>query len=502
MTATSYERLVIVSNRLPVSLGRDGEEWRVRPSSGGLVAALAPLLRVQGGLWVGWPGTVVNGDLEQPLAEAARQVGYALRPVAMTEAERDGFYYGFANEVVWPLFHDLHGYCNFESRYWKAYLQVNRKFAQAVVACIRPRDYIWVHDYHLMNVAAECRALGMHAPMAFFLHIPFPPLDTFLKLPWRFQILHGMLQFDLLGFQTQRDRNNFVQCVQRIIRDVQVSRKGSTVTLSVGGRQVRVGHFPISIDYNALARQAAMPAVAEILPDLRTGSGDRHMVLGIDRLDYTKGIPEKLQAFRLALEKYPALRRRIFLVQVVVPSREDVPQYHNLKQEVSRLVGEINGELSEPGWIPVHYMYRSLTATELLGYYRTADSALVTPLKDGMNLVAKEYCACSGTEQGILILSEFAGAAAQLQKGALLVNPYDVEGVAETIWQAYSMKIEERRSRMRTLRRSVRGQDVFWWVNRFLQTGDGPLVEPAPSLDDYVAQFSFHDLPMSGLGEP
>ena len=473
MAQGGKQRLVVVSNRLPFVFKRGSDRrWRTEHGAGGLVSALLPVLRDRGGSWIGWPGTAETGpDLAAAVAAAGKAAGFALRPVMLDEKAVQDFYHGFANEIIWPLFHDLKSLCNFEPSYWRTYKEVNRKFAEAVITdCGTSSDFVWVHDYHLMNVAAELRALGCRAKVGFFLHIPFPPPDIFFNLPWRLTLLNALLQYDLIGFQTMRDRRNFIQCLRELMSDVSIQGKGQVVTLTADNRTVRVGSFPISIDYNAFLRQAATEEVAQRAQELHRLLPKRKLVLGVDRLDYTKGIPQRLEAFRTALERYPELRERLSLIQVVVPSRELIPEYHELKTRIEQLVGQINGTFMRPGgWVPVWYVYGSLSRTDLLAYYRAADIALITPLKDGMNLVAKEYCACSIEEDCVLILSEFAGAAAQLQRGALLVNPYDIEGVADTLQRAFTMSEDERRARMRRLRRSIRESDIFWWVDSFLR---------------------------------
>ncbi len=470
---TREGRLITVSNRLPIMLTRaDDGEWQIEPGGGGLITALAPMLRDRGGVWIGWPGVVEEDqvDIEPLLAHATGDSGYALKPVVLTATEHDKFYLGFSNEIIWPLFHDLQSRCNFDPTYWATYEAVNRKFAQAVAQHSRAGDYLWVHDYHLINVASELRALGVTNEVGFFLHIPFPSPDIFLKLPWRFQILRALLDYDLIGFQTLRDRQNFAQCVQALLKDVAIQDKGPVSLAQIGTRVVRVCALPIGIDFQEFAQQAASAAVADAAWYIHEALPGRTIIFSTDRLDYTKGIPEKLAAFRYALLHYPELHERVTLVQAVVPSRTDIREYAELKAEVERLVGEINGQFTRAGWVPIHYIYQRLSRTELLAYYRTSEIALITPLKDGMNLVAKEYCACS-LEDGVLILSEFAGAAAQLQRDALLVNPYDVAGVAAAIYRAWTMGREERRARMRNLRRAIRERDIFWWVDSFLHAG-------------------------------
>lgn len=484
-------RLVVVSNRLPFVLSGSNGSRRLLPGSGGLVSALAPVLRNRGGVWIGWPGSTSDDEteLEEVLAQASREAGYTLKPVALTESEKQDFYHGFSNEVIWPLFHDLHSHCNFEPRYWDAYCAVNRKFADAILRHSRTTDFVWVHDYHLLTVAQELRAARPTSKVGFFLHIPFPPLDIYLKLPWRFQVLHALLAYDLIGFQTARDRRNFMQCLRTLIPEAVVFGKGQVLTARLpDGREVRLGAFPIGIDFGEYARRGASDEVAQRARQLHADLPDRQIILGVDRLDYTKGICERFEAFRNALVRFPDMRRRVTLVQVVVPSREDIPKYHALKMEMDRLVGEINGQFTCSGWVPIHYMFRSLDRIELLAYYRAAGIALVTPLKDGMNLVAKEYCAASIEEDSVLLLSEFAGAAAQLQKGALLVNPYNVEGAAEGLYRAFAMPAEERRARMRKLRRAVRDYDIFWWVDSFLRAVIAKDLNDFPVPEEYVPQ--------------
>lgn len=489
MTSVRRSGLTVVSNRLPFVLTR-GDDGRhaMRPGSGGLVTALLPVLRDRGGSWIGWHGaSEAVENLDTVLGEAAAESGYNLHAVTLTEEERHKFYHGFSNEIIWPLFHDLQSLCNFDPSYWRCYCDVNRKYAETVAQHAVDGDFIWVHDYHLMHVGAELRRLGVKVKTAFFLHIPFPSLDIFVKLPWRFALLHALLDYDLVGFQTLRDRRNFIQCVRALTEEAEVYGKGQIINIRLDGREVRVGSFPISIDYNDFVKRASTHEVADMAAELRARLPDRQLILGIDRLDYTKGIPNRLEAFRHALLRHPELRERVTLIQVVIPSREDIPRYHDLKSRIEGLVGEINGQFTRPGkWVPIQYIFRSLRPADLLAYYRAAEIGFVTPLKDGMNLVAKEYCACSIEEDCMLILSEFAGAAAQLQGGALLVNPYDIEGVADAIRRAFDMNLAERRARMRRLRRAIREQDVFWWVESFLRAAIAKDLSAFPLPADYV----------------
>jgi alpha,alpha-trehalose-phosphate synthase [UDP-forming] len=460
--------MVVVSNRLPFTFRTLAEGTRVaEPASGGLVTALLPVLRRRGGVWIGWTGCAAPAEIEPPGLEAASGAEYELASVPLSMEEVRDFYLGFCNEIIWPLFHDFVPLCNFEERYWHAYRAVNRRFARAVHEKAGSGDLVWVHDFHLMNVAAELAKLGSASRTAFFLHIPFPPPEVFLKLPWRLEVLRGLLSFDLVGFQTEADQRNFRASLRR---------------LGLCARRTQVGHYPISIDFGEFSQRAAAPEVLAKAADLHRLLPGRQLALGVDRLDYTKGIPFRLRAFRRLLGKHPEMRGRVSLIQVVVPSREDVPEYSSLRREIEQLVGEINGRYARPGeWVPVWYEYRCLSPTELVAYYRAAHIALVTPLQDGMNLVAKEYCACSLEEDCVLILSEFAGAAAQLGEDALLVNPCDEAGMAQAIRDAVLMPRAERMARMRRLREGIRREDVFWWMDRFLGDAGIDGVPQAPA---------------------
>jgi trehalose 6-phosphate synthase/phosphatase len=484
------QRLIVVSNRLPYVLERqEDSEWTLQPGSGGLVTALLPVLRNRGGIWIGWPGsTEESPEIRDIFRKTSRQAGYLLEPVPLTSEEVDAYYYGYSNSTIWPLFHDLQSQAMFDPAYWRAYDHVNRKFAAAVLSVCRPDDFVWVHDYQLMDVARHVQNTICLANLAFFLHIPFPSPDIYMKLPERQTLLDSLMCYDLLGFQTLRDRRNFVQCVRTLIKNARVRVEGNLHVIRTEDREFRVGSFPIGIDSTSMASRAASPEVQDRLRIVRHRFEDRQIVLGLDRLDYTKGIPHRLRAFADLLERYPEVRGKISLFQVVVPSRVGIREYDELKQEIERLVGEINGRYSEVGWVPVHYFFRSLDQTELLAFYRVASIALVTPLKDGMNLVAKEFAACSLEEDSVLILSQFAGAAAQLGRAALTINPYDIEATADAIYAAFRMSPGERRYRMRRLRRNVRDQNVFWWVDSFMRAAIDKELHDFPVMEEYIPE--------------
>jgi len=483
----TQQRLVIVSNRLPITISTDANgDQHLRPAAGGLVTAMVPVLRDRGGVWIGWTGSTEEVDLETVEGHSPAEAGYRLVSVPLSDDEVDGYYYGFSNEILWPLFHDFATRCNFQPEYWTHYQAVNRKFADVIAQNINRDDFLWVQDYHLLLVAHELRERGFSPNIGFFLHIPFPSLDVFLRLPWRFEILQGMLAYDLVGLQTMRDRRNFLQCVRLLMPGAVVRGKGQVQTVRYRDREVRVGAFPISIDFQEFAAQAASEEVAQSAWYIHEDLPNRKIVLGVDRLDYTKGIPERLLAFRELLRRYPETREQLTFVQTVVPSRADVPEYAELKQRIEILVSEINGEFTRSGWVPIHYLYRNLRRAELLAYYRTAEIALITPLKDGMNLVAKEYCACDHEGRGVLILSEFAGASSQLHHGALLVNPHDIVGVAEAIHAATLMGEGERRTRMRKLRVSIRRQDIYAWLDGFLRAAIAKDLSDFPQSSEYL----------------
>ncbi len=488
--ADEFGRLVVVSNRLPVALTHEDNSWKIIPGSGGLVTAMAPALKHRGGVWIGWSGAYTEENLSELFSSFARDAGYSLKAVNLTEEDIDLYYHGFSNEIIWPLFHDFQGRCHFKPEYWRSYLKVNELFAKTIINTSRPSDYIWVHDYHLMHVGSKLKEFGMRQKIGFFLHIPFPSPDIFFKCPWRKELITALMEYDLVGFHTIRDRRNFVRCMQILMPDTRVHGRGGVITATSQGREVRLGVLPISIDFDLFAKQAARRKVKDKGYEIKEAQQGRKIIFGLDRLDYSKGIPQRLESVRKAFELYPDLRDRIHFIQVVVPSRENVAEYQDLKTEIEQLVSQINGEYSTASWIPVHYHYRSLSRDELLAYYRAADIALLTPLKDGMNLVAKEYCASKVRETGVLLLSEFAGAAYQLERyGAVLVNPYDVEGVATALHETVSWSEAECRGRMKKMRAFIKRYDIHWWVDAFLMAAfskhlrDFPITENPEAYD-------------------
>jgi alpha,alpha-trehalose-phosphate synthase [UDP-forming] len=462
-------RLIVVSNRLPITIEQVDGKFRLQPSSGGVVSALVPVLRESKGCWVGWTGTDYSDALGEVVSDWSATQPYSFAPVYLTSEEKECFYHGCSNEVIWPLFHGLPSRCTFESAYWRGYCKATAKFADAVEDISQAGDFVWVHDYHLMMLAGSLRTRGFRERLAYFHHIPFPSADVFETLPWRVELLRALMQFDVLGFQTAHYLANFIECLRRCLGDVQVSRVIDGYLVQAAGRSVIVENHAISIDYRTFAADAAAPTVAAAAAAIRTRLSGTKVILGLDRLDYTKGIVERLNAFRTFLECHPEMRNRVTFVQIVVPSREDIPEYKRLKLRIETLVSKINGEYGTPGWVPVQYLYRSVPRAELLALYRAAHVALITPLKDGMNLVAKEFCAARGDYAGVLVLSEFAGAADELSNGALIVNPHDCEGVAAMLYLALHMDEKDQRARMLLMRSQIRRHDVFRWSQSFLK---------------------------------
>jgi len=465
-------RLAVLSNRLPVALTRGPDSrFSAAHSPGGLVNALEPVLHAKGGRWVGWPG-VASEDCD---AESVRAVlaavenGVRLVPVSLSRSEVARYYGGFSNSALWPAFHGLVDRCRVDETCWRTYQEVNRRFARRLVAELDDSETAWVHDYQLLLVGEEVRRERPAACLGFFLHIPFPRLADLVALPQARAIVSGLLAHDLIGFQTRRDLGRFAEAVSELMHVEVLEVADGRLRIAVAGRTVIAGHFPIGIDAAAWSQRAASIEVDEQVARLRRAIGPQAVLLGVDRLDYTKGLLERLAAYERLLERHPEMREQVALVQVVVPSRETVADYAALKAELEREVGRVCGRFATPGWVPVRHLYRSLDAGELAALYQLADVALVTPLCDGMNLVAKEYCASQVEQRGALVLGEGAGAAEQLgPAGALVVAPRDTDATASTIHRALTMDGGERRRRMEGLRRAVAEADVFRWADSFL----------------------------------
>lgn len=456
-------RLVVVSNRLPITLKRAYDGWESKKSAGGLATAMDPILSRTGGIWIGWSGDASGVEDEERQAILSewreRENCYA---VDLPPEIVEGFYEGFSNQTLWFLFHHFPALLKFDSDDWRAYVRANEIFRDEIVKHLRPNDLIWIHDYQLMLLPQMIREAVPEARIGFFLHIPFPSSDVFRILPHREEVLSGLLGADYLAFHTHRYLQNFRSSLVRILGLPSLMDK-----VIIGNRSVRLEAQPIGIapkEFTGLLKDAE---TKKKMKEIRERHKGLKILLGVDRLDYTKGIPERLRSYRAFLKSAPEMHGKVVFIQVAVPSRERIQMYQQLQQEVDELVGQINGEFGKPEWTPLIYLKRNLPRKELVALYAMADVALVTPLRDGLNLVSKEYVACKPDGDGVLILSEFAGAAAEMGE-ALQVNPYDEERTAETIHRALNLSGKERRERMNALYKRVCQNNVFSWGDRFI----------------------------------
>ncbi len=449
--------VVAIANRLPVQHGEDG--WQLSP--GGLVTALRPVMTDHSGAWVGWDGGTKG--IPDTLPDFSAQ----LRPVSLTAAQVRQYYHGFSNATLWPLLHDAIEKPRFERSWWNTYRQVNAAFADAAFAALdeRPDALAWVHDYHLMLLPQLIRERRPSQPVGFFLHVPWPSPDIYARLPWRREILLGLLGADVVSFHTEHYRKNFVAACARLLGEDGVTVRGTMLALP-DGRLVSTTASPISIDAAEFTRHATQEATDRDIKELDQQFAGRTVLLGVDRLDYTKGIAERLLAFEMLLERCPEMRTTSAFLQVAVPSRDDVREYRNLRADVERHIGRINGRFTEPGQdVPVHYLYRGLPQQQLAAYYAVASALVITPLIDGMNLVAKEYVTVQQARQGSgrLVLSEFTGAADELRE-AIMCNPFDVEGLSHRIEHAIRLPASSGREAIEVMAERVRTHDVHRWV--------------------------------------
>ncbi len=449
-------RLVVVSNRVADPR---------KAAAGGLAVALGDALHSTGGLWFGWSGTVQaegtpgEGELHQQKAGDV-----TLATVDLCEQDHAGYYLGYSNGVLWPVFHYRLDLARFDAGYFGAYRRVNRLFARQLLPLLRPDDIVWVHDYHLIPLADELRALGATQRIGFFLHVPLPPPQLLAAIPQHEWLMHALFAYDLVGLQSEADLQNFSRYVQT---EAGAENLGNHYYRAFD-RTVQAGAFPIGIDVDEFAALTHAREARDMHERMKGEYSRRRLLLGVERLDYSKGLPQRVRAFKALLQKYPENLRSATLIQIAAPSREDMDTYTGLLQELESLCGAINGDFGELDWMPVRYMHRNVARKRLPGLYRVARVALVTPLRDGMNLVAKEFIAAQDpADPGVLVLSRFAGAAEQLRQ-ALLVNPYDTDGMADTIQRALQMPLQERQARHQALLNNIRTQDVHWWRKQFL----------------------------------
>ncbi len=464
-SASSEERVVVVSNRAPYVLSSEGGKLELTRAVSGLVSAVEPLLNERGGTWIAWGGRSALCGSQFVLRVPPEKPVYRLVELPLSEDERRDYYYGFSNSCLWPLCHSFTGNAVFDAAQWDAYREVNEKFARAALEFSRAQDLIWVHDYHFALLPSVIREARPQGRIALFWHIPFPPYDIFSLNPWYKEIIAGMLGANIVAFHTRSYAENFIDCARRALG------AGASSEYSViywKGRTVSVRAVPVGIDWPAWQELAGSPQIRAKASSIRRALGAEFVLLGIDRLDYTKGVLERLQAFELFLKRHPQYRGRVTLVQVGVETRPDSPFYQKLKLRVEEAVGRINGGHDRIGFpVPVRYLRKSLSKEDVAALYLAADVLLVTPLRDGLNLVAKEYVASRQDNTGVLILSRFAGAAEELKK-AIQINPYDVPALAEAIKKALEMPREEAVLRMSSLRRVVRQRDLRWWWHNAL----------------------------------
>lgn len=450
-------RLIVISNRVtaPKPQGAAGAQ-------GGLAIALAAALREYRGIWFGWSGDMTDrftGDIDLQRTE-----GVTTATIDLEEQDVDEYYNGYANRTLWPLFHYRIDLAEYDRSFGSGYERVNERFAETVAPLIEPDDLVWIHDYHLIPLGQQLRERGLKNRMGFFLHIPWPPERLLLSLPFHQRLVRSMLAYDLIGFQNAEWLASFRHYVEREL--------GGTMDedgiVQIGERSTKAGAFPIGIDYRQFNEAAQSPVAREAFDRLTTSAGDKRIIIGVDRLDYSKGLAERFNGYRRFLEEHDDCHGRVFLLQIAPPSRGDVGTYEAIREHLDELSGRINGEFAEVDWVPIRYVNQGYPREELAGFYRAAGIALITPLRDGMNLVAKEYVAAQDPDNpGVLILSRFAGAALQL-KDALLVNPYSKDEISDAIGQALDMPLEERKRRWTAMMASVRDEDVVWWRKSFV----------------------------------
>jgi len=453
-------RIINVSNRLPIKLKCCEGEISYEMSEGGLATSLRCVFEHYEHVWLGWAGAEIPEDKRGMVHALMYEKN--LHPVFLNAAEINGFYEGFSNEILWPLFHYFPNYSNFDLHYWEVYQAVNRKYAEELMNIVREGDVIWVHDYQLMLLPQMLRQLMPNVTIGYFQHIPFPSAEVFMCLPWRDQILEGLLGADIIGFQTPDDKRHFTEATARLLGKTFVNDK-----LECVGHTVGVQAFPISVDYEQYRSLALQDATLNREHEIRRIANGRKIAISIDRLDYSKGILQRLRAFEYFLDKNPEWRGQITLIHLIVPSRDTVRNYKELKEEMDKLVSSINGRLSTLDWCPILNFYRSFAPDMLSAMYKTADVALVTPVRDGMNLVAKEFVVSNVDKTGVLVLSEAAGAANELRP-ALQINPNDMEAFAAAIHQALTMPTEEKAARMEQLQQIVAENDLFAWADAYI----------------------------------
>jgi len=464
---------IIVSNRLPIQLTKLDNSFEFTPTSGGLATGMNSVHKGQESLWIGWPG-IDNDDIDKktwaPLKKSLKKEGYF--PVSLNHKEIEDFYYGLSNKSLWPLFHYFIEFSVFDEKQWKSYQKVNQKFANSVLSNIEEGDTVWIHDYQLLLCPKMIKDVRPDVTIGFFLHIPFPSFEIFRIFPWREPLLEGILGADLIGFHTYDYERHFLSSVKRILR-----KEVSFNRVNLETREVVVNTFPMGIDYNKFnnAAQSHLDMAADEKSDLKKqlelhkkGADQGKLILSIDRLDYTKGVVNRIKAFELFLTKYPEYLEKVRLVMLTVPSRSNVSDYQRLKKETDEIVGRVNGKFATINWTPIWYYYRAMAFDDLIDLYMTSDIAMITPVRDGMNLVAKEFVATRVKGDGVLILSEMAGASKELYE-SVLVNPFDLNQMADALLNAIKMPVEEQQKRNLRMQKRLQRYSVEHWANEFMK---------------------------------
>lgn len=455
-------KTIIVSNRLPVSIQKKEDNLIYNPSAGGLATGLGSIYKEGDNIWIGWPGIYIdNPEDRSEVVKGLKKE--SMVPVFLSESDIENFYEGFSNSTLWPLFHYFTKYSEFNEEYWRIYQKVNRLFCEEILKHAEPNDTIWVHDYQLLLLPKMLRDSLPDASIGFFQHIPFPSYEIFRILPWRKELLNGMVGADLVGFHTYDDVRHFLSSVNRLIGVD--SQMGS---IRIDDRLVNIDAFPMGIDVEKFSKAADSEETRNEIEEYKKSLGDTKAIISIDRLDYSKGIPERLKALDLFLETYPEFKEKVTLILVIVPSRDQVDLYQKLKIEIDELVGRVNGKYGNINWTPIKYFYRSFPFVSLSAFYKMSDVALITPLRDGMNLVCKEYVASKTEQKGALILSEMAGAAKELSE-AIVINPHDIHVMVDAIKNALTMSEEEQKRRMEELQYMVNRYDIHHWVEIFMK---------------------------------
>ncbi|NIO19762.1 MAG: bifunctional alpha,alpha-trehalose-phosphate synthase (UDP-forming)/trehalose-phosphatase, partial [Candidatus Aenigmarchaeota archaeon] len=455
-------RVLLVSNRLPINIVKRKGELHLQPSVGGLATGLDSFYKSRQSLWIGWPGIALKEIKGKEEDVESKLLSESCSPVYLSQYDIEKYYRGFCNRTIWPLFHYFTQHTTYSEDLWKAYRRVNEAFCDAITKIAEPDDFIWIHDYHLMLAPKLVRERLAEATIGFFHHIPFPSFEIFRLLPWRKEIMEGLLGADLIGFHTNDYVWHFLDSVRRLL-----GYEHTLNQITVGSRMVKVDAFPMGIDYKRFTSVVHEPKVKREINRIRRGVGERKLILSIDRLDYTKGIPLRLEAFDFFLEKNPEYRGKVTLILVAVPSRTRVEHYKQLKKQLDELVGRVDGKYGAIGWTPIQYLYRYLPFHSLVALYSAADVTLLTPLRDGMNLIAKEFIATKTDGKGVLILSEMAGATHELGE-AIIVNPNNKEEIAEALKEALAMRDEEQIERNRMMQERLQRYNVVRWADDFM----------------------------------